>query len=311
MKRKILTAIIIFSALGAGAVANVGGWSFFAPDVADKDAFSTATEGDIVYDQSEDAFYGRTNSGWDQFGGAVALAIATKTSADTLTASDDVVLANATTGFTLSLPTASGISGKVYLIKKVDSNWDQAITIDPNGSETIGGDTTTTLDTTDESIRIVSDGSNWQILERVIPSVWESFDASSLSTWTSGATYTAHKRRVGDSLEVVVNVAVTGTPTTAWLKLTLPDSLSIDTTKLTIGSASEALGVAKVVDPGNAEYIGLMRYNGTSTEVEVRYMLDVDTNLEQGVAVAQNAPITFASGDGVWFKFSVPVSGWN
>lgn len=88
---------------------------------------------------------------------------ATKTAAYTLTANDDIVLGN-TNAFTLTLPTASGITGKVYTIKKINTEYDEALTIDGNGAETIDGNATHILYTVNSGITIVSDGTNWQII---------------------------------------------------------------------------------------------------------------------------------------------------
>jgi len=85
--------------------------------------------------------------------------IATKTSAYTLVNTDVVILGNGT--FTLTLPTAVGISGKQYRIKNIGTG---TITVDGDGSETIDGATTAVLSIQDGSIDIISDGSNWRIL---------------------------------------------------------------------------------------------------------------------------------------------------
>src|SRR5690349_6420777 len=55
-----------------------------------------------------------------------------------LAASDDVVLADGTTGFTIDLPIAATVSGKVYRIKKTDSTFG-VVTIDPNSTQTVDG----------------------------------------------------------------------------------------------------------------------------------------------------------------------------
>lgn len=106
--------------------------------------------------------------------GARDLTISSKTSSYTLASSDELITCNATSGaFTLTLPTAVGISGRVYYIKKTDTTLN-AITVDGSGAETIDGALTRVLSTQYESLKIVSNGSNWTVLERSIPSDWES-----------------------------------------------------------------------------------------------------------------------------------------
>lgn len=92
------------------------------------------------------------------------LAVASKTANYTAASTDSVIKCDATSGtFTITLPTASGITGRVYYIKKMDTSAN-AVTIDPNSTETIDG--ATTYDITDQyhTIPIVSDGTNWIIL---------------------------------------------------------------------------------------------------------------------------------------------------
>jgi len=86
----------------------------------------------------------------------------------TATASDHMIFVNAgQSSVTLSLPTAVGISGRQYIIKRVDGNGQNQVTIDPNGSQTIEGDATRAL-TGQNSIVIVSDNSNWWIVSEFI-----------------------------------------------------------------------------------------------------------------------------------------------
>ena len=78
----------------------------------------------------------------------------------TYTVTDNDYCVDATSGsFTISLPSAVGIEGKIYQIKNSGSG---VITVDGNGAQTIDGQTTQTLNQKD-SIQIISDGSNWII----------------------------------------------------------------------------------------------------------------------------------------------------
>lgn len=87
-----------------------------------------------------------------------------KTTAYTITASDHTISCDATTaGFTVTLPTAVGITGRIYVIKKIDATGN-VVTVDGNASETIDGSTTQSLDAQWESMMIQSNGANWYIL---------------------------------------------------------------------------------------------------------------------------------------------------
>jgi hypothetical protein len=83
----------------------------------------------------------------------------------TATTSDDYFI-NITTGtFTLNLPTAATPYGQVYVIKNSGTG---TVTVDPNGSQTIDGATTFTMNVQNGSITIIGDGSNWKIVSKYL-----------------------------------------------------------------------------------------------------------------------------------------------
>ena len=82
-----------------------------------------------------------TNNG----GVAIKAAVITKTSSYTATENDHTILVNATSAaVTIRLPRTS--KARVYVIKKIDSSAN-AVTIDPDGSQTIDGATSLVLST--------------------------------------------------------------------------------------------------------------------------------------------------------------------
>lgn len=94
--------------------------------------------------------------------------VATKTADYTLVTTDDVILCNASgASRTLTLPTAVGNTGQIFMIKRIDSIALNTCTIDANGTQTIDNNLTVTLDTLGglvNSVEIVSDGANWWII---------------------------------------------------------------------------------------------------------------------------------------------------
>ena len=91
-------------------------------------------------------------------------ALSTKTANYTLTASDSFIAANATTAaFAVTLPTAVGIAGRVYTIKKIDSTAN-GVSINTTSSQTIDGAATLSLSTQYAKVSVISDGANWLIL---------------------------------------------------------------------------------------------------------------------------------------------------
>lgn len=98
--------------------------------------------------------------------GAMAnLTVTSKSATYTVTTSDQVNLGDASGGaFTYTLPTAVGNEGLILSFKKTDSSTN-AITIDGNGSETIDGVATSLLNNQYDTLKIISDGANWHIID--------------------------------------------------------------------------------------------------------------------------------------------------
>ena len=86
------------------------------------------------------------------------------TSTATLGWDDNTVFADATSGaITVNLRAATNMTGKVYTIKKTDASAN-AVTVDPNGTETVDGAATYALTVQYQSVTIACDGTNWYIL---------------------------------------------------------------------------------------------------------------------------------------------------
>jgi hypothetical protein len=93
------------------------------------------------------------------------LPVTAKTTTYTATTADGVITVTAAAPWTLTLFTAVGNAGRVLRIKRTDaSNTTNFVTVDPNASETIDGNLTYAMYTQYETLTIVSDGTNWQIL---------------------------------------------------------------------------------------------------------------------------------------------------
>jgi hypothetical protein len=88
-----------------------------------------------------------------------------KTANYTATATDHTILCSAAGGgFTITLPAASGITGRIYVIKKTNaSSGVNSVTVDGNGAETIDGSASINLSCR-SSVMLQCDGSNWHIL---------------------------------------------------------------------------------------------------------------------------------------------------
>lgn len=117
----------------------------------------------------------------------LVLSTLAKTGAYTLGANDGLVTANATTAaFTITLPTAVGIAGRQYTVKKIDSSAN-AVTVGTTSAQTIDGATTYALSRQFQYLQVVSDGSNWQVTDSVTLIDQTATDIQQLGTQAAGA----------------------------------------------------------------------------------------------------------------------------
>ena len=118
----------------------------------------------------------------DRKGGVVS-----KTGAYTATQDDYMLLCDATAAaFAITLPSAATVkAGKEYVVKKTDSSVN-AITVDPDGTETIDGSATYTISLQNDWIAFISDGTNWRVVGRakfLVPSAaYALTDAAAITT---------------------------------------------------------------------------------------------------------------------------------
>ncbi len=95
--------------------------------------------------------------------GAVQSAITSKTANYNIQDSDGIITANASSGgLNFTLPSAVGMAGRQFTIKKVDSSAN-AVTLSTTASQTIDGSATAQLGSQWQYLTVTSDGSNWII----------------------------------------------------------------------------------------------------------------------------------------------------
>lgn len=97
-------------------------------------------------------------------GQSLNMGIVTTSTTFTMDNTNYTVLCNAASaGFTVTLPTAASAINRIYVIKKIDATGN-VVTIDGNGSETIDGSLTQSLDAQWEAMMLQSSGTAWFIL---------------------------------------------------------------------------------------------------------------------------------------------------
>lgn len=129
-----------------------------------------------------------------------------------------------------------------------------------------------------------------------------------ISDWTSAtftltnfgtATVTGRERRVGDSKEFEGRIVIGASVPTGTLVLNLPSGNSIDTNKLNTTDIASPVGLATGLR--GSRYPAAIIYNSTTSV----YFTNTGTVGTWNATV----PATWANGDSIAFKFSVPMSG--
>jgi hypothetical protein len=102
-----------------------------------------------------------------QVSGSLSMSISTITSNYTLTADDNTVLANTTSGaITITLPASTNIAGRIYTIKKIGTGGiDKELTVSPS-SGTIDGGSSYIIYNDWTYVTLQTDGANWYIIKK-------------------------------------------------------------------------------------------------------------------------------------------------
>jgi hypothetical protein len=142
----------------------------------------------------------------------------------TVLATDSALTVNDTTiggNVTINLPSAATVgSGWELIVKKTGSS--HLVTLDASGTETIDGETTSVLKIENDSIRVVSDGTNWKI-------VGIYFQLPSPTTTLNTASYNV---LASDSVIFVNNFGTSNVTITLPSALLVRDGLQLDIKKL-------------------------------------------------------------------------------
>ena len=131
---------------------------------ADKSNFTVDwTDGTLIFNPTYDRYewYDNTNSKWVPISNQDHKITTITATPDDVELVDDIILSNIATASVLNLPSASGISGRRYIIKNINVG---TCTVTPDGSETIDGAASYALSSQYDVVTIVSDGTNWIII---------------------------------------------------------------------------------------------------------------------------------------------------
>jgi len=255
-----------------------------------------------------------------------------RTSAYTVTTSDDVIrVSGASAAFNVTLPTAASVQGRRYKIIRTDSTIANAITIATTSSQTINGATTRRLHSQYEMMEVESDGANWLITNRFIPSV----TAVHSSTFTSLVTGTTTNptfgttpvnrvltQRLGASCRFNYECRYTsaGTAGSGDYLFALPAGHTFDSSFVTYyttveGTGNWSIGGASVLGNAAGDYQGITEFIGVvipydSTRFRVAFIFTDGTTPSGGFA-SSSAYAPVGTSGSYSFSFIAPMTNWE
>lgn len=290
---------------------NVAQFSARAENYANTGALPSAgNAGRIAYVTGSNSLYADNGSSWDQIASTDnSLAVTSKTANYTILSTDDVILCDGSGGaFTVTLPAAASNTGKRFYIVKTDADIGEPITVDGNASETINGALTTTLNTQNECLVVISDGTNFLILERRIPKGWASWTPT-LTGFGTVSGLNARWRRDGEDLIAEV-VFTAGSVTGDLAEATLPSDITIDDLDtVNYPTGSWVRSIAGTTTESNAGSV-LVSQSNSLTSVYFGQAENSGTTAASPTAPANGNDIATGSTQ-FSFYFRVRVDGWN
>jgi hypothetical protein len=184
---------------------------------------------------------------------------------------DDIIRADASSGaLTVTLPTAVGVTGKTYTIRRIDILASSVmVTVATTSSQTIGGASAEYL-TPGDCIVVESDNANWQVIART----------PGLCNMQKGST--ANRRYVagfppGCSITLLTTTTLPALDTLWALPIIVEKTTKFDTISFRITTVASAGGVAMMGiyrDTGNC-YPGALIFDSGSIDTTTGTLKDV------------------------------------
>lgn len=140
---------------------------------------------------------------------------------------------------------------------------------------------------------------------------WKAFTPT--GAFTTNSTYTGFYRRIGDSIECLVQILFSGAPNSVTCQINLPTGLVIDTTKVvTEGPTANTAGFGYGAfrdDSAGVVYPTVVAYN-TTTSVKAIYQ-NTNANGLAGNNFNSASPVVIANLDSIVTRFTVPIANWS
>lgn len=230
---------------------------------------------------------------------------------------NDLVIASGTS-FSITLPTAVGATGSTISVKHAGSNFTQAYTLLTTSGQTINGIASGAyaLYTFGEYITVISDGTNWQVIDRISDTAWVAYTpvwAASVSNPTvgTGGSLVGYWRRYGSDIICYITITIgTGNSVgSGTYTLSLPASALIDTNVVAPNQNNLLESVANMFDNSTAiNYPLWPGYNSTST-VFLKGLNTGNPDARMSSPWSNVYPDAVATSDVIYIKFRVPIAG--
>lgn len=248
------------------------------------------------------------------------LAVRSVTTTDSCNNSDDVLIFSGSS-FTETLFTAVGNKGKVLYLQHGGTSLTQVYTLNTTSGQTVGGIASGSyaLYTNGETLRIVSDGSNWQILShatKTAPASW-----TPTCSWTTNVTASGLWWRDGHLMKGNCRLSASGTPGTASSdpSFTLPGSQTVNESNLLLTTTASINGLPGngLITNGSGQAFNCGPYyiSGDSTKIRAGQLQVVTTHTgtvyPSDVSIASTAPFSWVSTCSLVISFEVPITGWQ
>lgn len=247
--------------------------------------------------------------------------IATKTANYTLVSGDGTTIVDATSGgFTITLASASSVSGQRFVIKRKDSVIANQVTI----TGTIDGASDWKLYTVNETLEVQSDGTSYYQIKHDTETAWSSTATITITGTTTNPTKassvvvdTIRWRRHGNMAEIWLSYKHTSATGTAAgsgdYEFATPTNLTMDTTDISLYTT--VLGNSAPSSPNNIGHGSAV--NGTTNSPCIISAYDSTHvrilpygNTANGSVASGNFAITGAT-IAYHATYMAPISGWK
>jgi hypothetical protein len=204
------------------------------------------------------------------------------------------------------------VAGKQYVIKHLGTSLSQVYTLATTGGQTIGGIASGSyaLYTNQESLKVISDGANWQILEHYARTAPVAYTPTftGLGTVTSVSYFWSRR---GNYMKVGGSHA-NGTVAASLFSMTLPSSSALDSALISLANTTASGGQLMghwTGQGGVSSQVAIVTATGTSTTLV--YAGQVWNASSTSPLIPTNAnSFSYTSGLAS-IDFEVPISGWR